>query len=144
MPPVNVVPVALLTLVAVIVTGAAVTVLVTVATFTVVDEALDNATLPEYAFPTLVVAFKRIYTAVVGMVPPVPMVRLLVKLVLLILTSKPAGGVTNIPAIIFAPDTLNVLLVDAVPYVVLNADSVPVDDMDGMAAADVVKLTSAP
>jgi hypothetical protein len=36
-------------------------------------------------------------------------------LLVLVETSKPAGGVTVIPAVMFAPDTLKEVLADAVP-----------------------------
>ena len=44
----------------------------------------------------------------------------------LVETSKPAGGVTVIPALMLAPETAKLVgLAEAVPYVVLTAVKVP-------------------
>lgn len=59
------------------------------------------------------------------MLPAAPTVTLLLNVVLSLLTSKPAGGVTKIPAVMFAPDTVKLVDADAVPGVVLRADSAP-------------------
>jgi hypothetical protein len=66
-------------------------------------------------------------------VPDEPTVTVLVKVELLVLTSKPVGGVTRIPACIFAPDTLKLVDEDAVPLVVLKAEGVPLFDITGTA-----------
>ena len=49
------------------------------------------------------------------MVPEEPTVTVPAKVVLSVLTSKPVGGVTKIPAVIPVPDTLNVPAVEGVP-----------------------------
>ena len=50
-------------------------------------------------------------------------------------TSNPAGGVTVIPALILAPDTLKEVVEDGVPYVVVKAANVPEAEIVGLAAA---------
>jgi hypothetical protein len=47
------------------------------------------------------------------------------KVILSRLTSKPAGGVTRIPAVITVPDTLKLIDGEGVPYVVVKAVKVP-------------------
>ena len=46
-------------------------------------------------------------------------------------TSKPAGGVTVIPALISVPFKVKLVVEEGVPYVVLNAVSVPVAEITG-------------
>ena len=46
-------------------------------------------------------------------------------------TSNPTGGVTVIPLVIFAPETLILCAVDAVPTFAANAANVPVVEMIG-------------
>jgi hypothetical protein len=53
------------------------------------------------------------------------------KVVLSVDTSKPEGGVTKMPAVILAPETENWVVVEAVPYVVDNPESVPLVLMVG-------------
>lgn len=81
--------------------------------------------------PTASDAASLIYTGVDAMVPEAPTVTVLLKLLLSVLTSKPVGGLTNIPAVINAPDTLKLVDGEAVPTEVLNAAGVPVDAMAG-------------
>ena len=53
--------------------------------------------------------------------------------VLLVLTSKPAGAVTVMPAFRPVPETENDVLDELVPYVVVSADNEPVVDIIGKA-----------
>ena len=57
-------------------------------------------------------------------------------------TSNPAGGVTVMPAPIFAPETLKLVFPDAVPYVVLNAAGVPEAEIVGVFATVVTFIVS--
>ena len=68
-----------------------------------------------------------------------PTITVDVKVLLSVLTSKPVGGVIKMPAVMLAPDTLKVPAADAVPYVVLKADKVPVAEIVGV-AEDVVNV----
>jgi len=68
-----------------------------------------------------------------AIVPAAPTVTVLLNAVLFVLTSNPEGGVTNIPVVMLAPDTLKLVEADVAPYVVLKADNVPVADITGPA-----------
>jgi hypothetical protein len=68
-------------------------------------------------------------------VPDEPTVTALLNVELSVLTSKPVGGVTKIPASILAPDTLKLVEDDAVPDVVLRAEGVPLVDISGVVTA---------
>ena len=63
--------------------------------------------------------------------PGAPTVTVLLKLILSVLTSKPGGGVTKMPAVMLVPATVKLIDADSVPYVVVRADKVPVDVMIG-------------
>ena len=77
------------------------------------------------------------------MVPDEPTVTVLLKVALSVLTSNPVGGVTKIPASIFAPDTLKLVEEDAVPEVVVNAEGVPVVEMVGVTTLKVADAADA-
>jgi hypothetical protein len=80
-----------------------------------------------------VVEAKRTQTGVEEIVPAAPTVTVDVKVPPDVNdTSYPAGGVTKIPADIDAPETLNEVSDDAVPYVVDKADNVPVVEIVGV------------
>jgi hypothetical protein len=84
-----------------------------------------------------------IYTGVEEIVPEEPTVTALLKLELLVLTSKPDGGVTSIAASILAPDTLKLVEEDAVPDVVLRAEGVPVVEIVGVTTLKIVDAPDA-
>ncbi len=69
------------------------------------------------------------------MVPAEPMTTVGLKVLLSKLTSKPDGGVTVIPAVIFVPDTLKLSELDAVPNVLLTEDKLPEAVIAGLGAA---------
>ena len=109
------------------------------ATFTLVAPVLLITVLPENV-PAFVAAANLIYTVVEATVPPDGVKEtVLVNVILLVLTSKPDGGVTTRLAERFDPETEKFCEADAVPYVVLKAASDPVSETTG--AAGVVKFT---
>jgi hypothetical protein len=65
--------------------------------------------------PTAVVLANLIYIAVDGTVPADPTVTVLLKVMLSVLTSKPAGAVTVNPAFKLSPETVNKPDVEGVP-----------------------------
>ena len=75
--------------------------------------------------------------------PDAPIVTVLLKVELLVLTSKPAGGVTRIPAAILTPDTLKPVEGDGVPEVVVNAVGVELVEMVGVTTLKVVDAAGA-
>ena len=52
--------------------------------------------------------------------------------------SKPVGGVTKMPAVKLPPDTLKLVVDEAVPAVVLNAANVPAEAIVGVGALTVL------
>lgn len=78
-----------------------------------------------------------------AIVPAAPTVSLLEKLALeLVETSKPVGAVTVIPAVMSAPDTLKLEVVDAEPTDVLSALGAPVNEITGLDVAASVRVMS--
>ena len=74
------------------------------------------------------------YTGVEAMVPAAPTVMLVPTLeakVELVDASKPVGVATVIPACILTPETLKVVVEEAVPYVVVSAERDPVVEITG-------------
>ena len=62
---------------------------------------------------------------VAARVPEEPTVTVLLNVELSVLTSNPAGGVTNTPAVKAVAETLKLVDDDAVPVVVVKAANVP-------------------
>ena len=96
-----------------------------IATSTLVAPVQLKTTFPEYV-PGSADAASLTYTAVDVIAPPVPTVTVLLNVLLSVLTSNPAGGVTKIPADRLVPDTLKLVDDEAVPLTVLRADKLPV------------------
>jgi len=117
----------------VIVNAFAVTVLAAVATFTLVAPLLLSTMFPLLE-PAVAVAATRTWTVVLLMVPEEPTVTVPLNVLLSVDTSKPEGGVTKIPAVMFAPETENEVEAEAVPYVVGTSEIVPLVLMVGVAA----------
>jgi hypothetical protein len=138
-PAAKAVPYVLVGPVAVSVNGAWLTVLDGTATFTLVAPVVLTTVLPENV-PAAVAAANLIYIVVEATVPLDGVKEtVLVNVVLLILTSKPDGGVTTRFPLRLVPETEKFCDADVVPYVVLKAANDPVSEMTG--AAEVVKFT---
>ena len=108
------------------------TVLEMVATRTSVAFKLDKVILPEYGEPANpAVANNRTYIGVDAIVPAAPTTKgellspMLLEKLENVDTSNPEGGVIVIPASIDVPLTEKLVVLLAVPYVVLRAESVP-------------------
>ena len=77
------------------------------------------------------------------MLPAAPTVKVLEKVPLeLVETSNPVGAETVIPAVMSAPDTLKLEVVDAEPTDVLSALGAPVNEITGLDVAASVRVMS--